>query len=62
MLAARLLHKQLLTGGLVLVQHALPSVDHPAGGGRETGEAGARASGLTPRHEKSAETLKNAEG
>uniref|UniRef100_A0A3B4VJ74 TAFA chemokine like family member 3 n=4 Tax=Seriola TaxID=8160 RepID=A0A3B4VJ74_SERDU len=29
--AARLLHKQFLTGGLVLVQHALPCIDHPVG-------------------------------
>lgn len=28
-LAAWLLHKQLLAGGLVLVQHALPRIDHP---------------------------------
>lgn len=34
-LAARLLHEQLLTRGLVLVQHALPRIDHPDG---ETGE------------------------
>lgn len=34
-LAARLLHKQFLTGGLVLVQHALPRVDHPVGGERK---------------------------
>lgn len=30
-LAARLLHEQLLAGGLVLVQHALPRIDHPDG-------------------------------
>ena len=29
--AARLLHEQLLTRGLVLVQHALPRIDHPDG-------------------------------
>lgn len=29
--AARLLHKQLFTRGLVLVQHALPRIDHPDG-------------------------------
>lgn len=34
LLAALLLHKQLLAGGLVLVQHALPRIDHPGGGGR----------------------------
>lgn len=34
-LAARLFHKQFLTGGLVLVQHALPCVYHPAGGEKE---------------------------
>lgn len=31
-LAAQLLDKQLLAGGLVLVQHALPRIDHPGGG------------------------------
>lgn len=30
-LAVGLLHKQLLARGLVLVQHALPRVDHPVG-------------------------------
>lgn len=44
--AARLLHEQLLARGLVLVQHALPRVDHPGGdrmgGGEKKGEPGGR--------------------
>lgn len=28
---ARLPHKQLLTRGLILIQHALPRIDHPDG-------------------------------
>lgn len=52
-LAARLLYKQFLTGGLVLIQHALPRVDHPVGGERKI-----KATGLP--HEKRQEKLKNA--
>lgn len=42
--AGRLLHKQFLTRGLVLVQHALPRIDHPVGGEevRREGEPGVR--------------------
>ena len=44
MFAARLPHEQLLGGRLVLVQHALPGVDHPDGDKRRRrkGEPGDR--------------------
>lgn len=43
--STRLLHKQLLTRGLVLIQHTLPCIDHPdreRGGAKKKGEPGVK--------------------